>query len=189
MPQRPRYGDGRVALLEAAARVVARAGLRGLTYRAVAAEAGVSHGAVTLHFGSRDAMIKEAHVHAVASGIACSALEPGTGEADDFASGLVDFVDQHPDGQLFQYELILESRRREDLAPDVRAVYDEYAQAAGRELDRLGLSDDPALTDLVCAALDGLVFQQCVGLKSRDQTAEELERLRELLAALVAARG
>jgi DNA-binding transcriptional regulator YbjK len=36
---KPRYGEGRRALLDAAIRVVARQGLRGLTYRAVGKEA------------------------------------------------------------------------------------------------------------------------------------------------------
>ncbi|WP_416979825.1 TetR family transcriptional regulator [Streptomyces sp. T028] len=45
------YGEGRDALLIAAVRVVARDGLRKLTYRAVAAEAGVTHGLVAHHFG------------------------------------------------------------------------------------------------------------------------------------------
>lgn len=52
------YGTGREALLNAAVRVVARGGLRKLTYRAVAEEAGVTHGLVVHHFGSRDALIE-----------------------------------------------------------------------------------------------------------------------------------
>lgn len=186
--RRPQYGEGRVALLQAVARVVARAGLRGLTYRAVAAEAGVSHGAVSLHFGSRDAMIREAHKYATASGISNSMIEPGTGDLGDFAAGLVSAAENDQDGQIFQYELMLESRRRSDLAPDVRRVYSEYAAAAGRELDRLGLGDDDALADLVAAALDGLVLHQCVGIKTREETERELQRLREMLTSLQAER-
>jgi AcrR family transcriptional regulator len=48
---RPARGDGRRALLEAVVRVVARHGLDALTYRAVAKEAGVTHGLVSYHFG------------------------------------------------------------------------------------------------------------------------------------------
>jgi AcrR family transcriptional regulator len=54
------YGDGREALLTAAVRVVARKGIRHLTYRALARQAGVTHGLVTYHFGSRDALIRAA---------------------------------------------------------------------------------------------------------------------------------
>ncbi len=61
-PQReaPRYGEGRSALLAAAVHVGATRGLRHLTYRSVAAEAGVAPGLVAHHFGTRDALIEEA---------------------------------------------------------------------------------------------------------------------------------
>ena len=53
------YGGGREALLEATVRVVARAGLRKVTNRVVAEEAGVTHGLVSHHFGTRDALLRE----------------------------------------------------------------------------------------------------------------------------------
>lgn len=134
-------------------------------------------------------MIREAHAHATVSGISRSALEPGTGRIEDFAAGLVDASEEDPDGEIFQYELMLESRRRSDLAPDVKRVYSEYAVAAGRELERLGLGDDEALTDFICAALDGLVLHQTVGIKTHDETKRELDRLREMLIALRVRRG
>ena len=46
------YDEGREALLQAAVRVVADKGLRGLTFRAVAEEAGVNNTLVVHHFGS-----------------------------------------------------------------------------------------------------------------------------------------
>jgi TetR/AcrR family transcriptional regulator, regulator of biofilm formation and stress response len=62
--KRPPRGDGRVALLEAAIRVGAHQGLCGLTIRSAAAEAGVSHGLVRHHFGSRQQLVDEALEHA-----------------------------------------------------------------------------------------------------------------------------
>lgn len=59
------FGAGRQALIEATITVVARAGLRNLTYRAVAKEAGVAHGLVAHHFGSRQALIEAALQHAL----------------------------------------------------------------------------------------------------------------------------
>ncbi|MGK4578743.1 TetR family transcriptional regulator [Kitasatospora sp. HPMI-4] len=52
--RRLNYGEGREALLAAAVRVVARGGLRNLTYRAAAKEAGVTHGLVVHHFGAAE---------------------------------------------------------------------------------------------------------------------------------------
>ncbi|MDP2377829.1 TetR/AcrR family transcriptional regulator, partial [Reyranella sp.] len=50
-------GDTREALLDAVGVVLARDGLRGLSLRRIAAEAGVSHGAPGAIFGDRAGMI------------------------------------------------------------------------------------------------------------------------------------
>ncbi len=53
------HGALREALLEAAERVLERDGLAGLTLRAVAREAGVSHAAPTHHFGDLTGLVSE----------------------------------------------------------------------------------------------------------------------------------
>jgi len=106
--RRMNYGEGREALLNAAVRVVARGGLRKLTYRAVAEEAGTTHGLVVHHFGSRDALVEEALAHSIRTSLNISALEPGTGNTADFAAGVSDMVTGNPDLEAFQYELLLE---------------------------------------------------------------------------------
>lgn len=182
--KRLHYGEGREALLNAAVRVVARGGLRKLTYRAVAEEAGVTHGLVVHHFGSRDALIEEALAHTIRTSLSISSLEPGTGKVADFSTGLSDMVTADPDTQAFQYELLLESRRRPELLPQIRELYDEYFDAAQRELGRiLPAGADKALTRLVFAALDGLVLHQLV-LGEPDVTNAALEELRSLLRLL-----
>lgn len=182
--KRLHYGEGREALLHAAVRVVARGGLRRLTYRAVAEEAGVTHGLVVHHFGSRDALIEEALAHTIRTSLSTSALEPGTGRVADFSTGLSDMVSGDPDTQAFQYELLLESRRRPELLPQLRALYDEYFDATQRELSRmLPAGADKALTRLVFAALDGLVLHQLV-LGEAEVTDAALDELRSLLRLL-----
>ncbi len=183
------YGEGRQALLAAAVRVVARRGLRHLTYRAVAEEAGVTHGLVVHHFGSRDALIEEALAYTVRTSLVSSVLEPGTGRVEDFAGGVSAMVDADPDVQAFQYELLLEARRRPELLPQVRALYDEYYAAAQRELARI-LPDGagPALTLLVFSALDGLVLHQLT-MGERRTTDAAIDELRRLLRRLAGAQG
>jgi DNA-binding transcriptional regulator YbjK len=44
-------------LMEATLRIIGRKGLDGVTHRAVAAEAGMSVGAVTHHFSTRDILV------------------------------------------------------------------------------------------------------------------------------------
>jgi AcrR family transcriptional regulator len=180
---RPGYGEGREALLAATVRVVARSGLRNLTYRAVAEEAGVTHGLVAHYFGSRAALIEEALIHCLSRSMVAGSLEPGTGRVEEFSVGLPAMVTDNPDDQAFQYELILESRRRPELRRHVHTLYQAYRDAAGRELTRMGLGDDPALTHLVFAALDGLVFQQ-LALDEAPSTEGALEKLRDVLRTL-----
>jgi AcrR family transcriptional regulator len=178
------YGAGREALLAAAVRVVARGGLRKLTYRAVAEEAGVTHGLVVHHFGSRDALIEEAVTHAIRTSLSSSALDPGTGKVSDFSTGLADMVESGPDLQAFQYELLLEARRRPELLPHLRALYEEYFDATRSELTRmLPRPVDRGLSRLVFAALEGLVLHQLV-FGERDVTEEALAELRTLLQML-----
>ncbi|MFI2609375.1 TetR/AcrR family transcriptional regulator [Kitasatospora sp. NPDC018619] len=176
------YGTGRTALLDAAVRVVARGGLRKLTYRAVAQEAGVTHGLVVHYFGSRDALIEEALTHAIRSSLSVSALGVGTGSAADFGAGLAEMVDAGPEVQAFQYELLLEARRRPELLPHLRGLYEEYFEASREELRRILPGPvSHGMARLVFAALEGLVLHQLV-FGERSVTEEALAELRGLLA-------
>ena len=177
--QRIAYGEGREALLKAAIAVVARSGLRNLTYRAVAAEAGVAHGLVRHHFGSRDTLIKEALHYSVTPSIDTTALESGSGDLGDLARNLAAAVSDDPDIQAFQYELILEARRRPELRQDVEVIYKTYRDAVYRALSAAGI-DDRDLAELVFCTLDGLVFQQ-LALGSPGATDKGLRQLRKLL--------
>ncbi|MFH8798184.1 TetR/AcrR family transcriptional regulator [Streptomyces sp. NPDC017936] len=178
------YGTGRVALLDAAVRVVARGGLRRLTYRAVAEEAGVTHGLVVHHFGSRDALIEEAVTHAIRASLSSSTLGTGAGRPADFATGLTDMVESGPELQAFQYELLLEARRRPELLTHLRSLYEEYFEATRRELSRMLPGPvDRGLSRLVFAALEGLVLHQLV-FGEREVTEEALTRLRTVLEGL-----
>jgi AcrR family transcriptional regulator len=178
----PAYGTGREALLAAAVRVVAERGLRNLTYRAVAEEAGVTHGLVTYHFGTREALLAEALRYSLHRSVPGLSDAPGSGRIESLFTGLTDLVESEPDTQAFQYELILESRRNPTMRPHVRELYDGYREALRAELAAAGLDGD-ALTHLVFAALDGLVFQQICAVN--DVTTDSaLEQLRHILAMM-----
>ncbi|MFI7296954.1 TetR/AcrR family transcriptional regulator [Streptomyces sp. NPDC050121] len=177
---RPGYGQGREALMAAAVKVVARGGLRKLTYRAVAAEAGVTHGLVVHHFGSRDTLLEEALGWAVRRSIETSSLVPASGRLEDFAATLAAFIAADPDLQAFQYELKLESGRRPELRRHVDLLYDAYHDAVCEALACFDVSQE--MTEIVFAALDGLVFHQ-VTSGAPERTEEGVEALRRLLAA------
>lgn len=180
--QRIPYGEGREALLKAVIAVVARSGLRNVTYRAVAAEAGVAHGLVRHHFGSRDMLIKEALHYSITQSIDTTALESGSGNLGDLARNLATAVSDDPDIQAFQFELILEARRRPELRQDVEVIYQTYRDAVYRALSATGIVDRE-LAELVFCTLDGLVFQQ-LALGSPEATEKGLMQLRKLLEAV-----
>ncbi|MBA4857450.1 TetR/AcrR family transcriptional regulator [Nocardia farcinica] len=179
----PRYGQGRTALLAAAVRVCAEHGLRNLTYRMVAREAGVAHGLVAHHFGSRDVLLEEALRFSLDTTVPSISTRPGTGDLDALFAGVAAMIDQNPHDQAFQYELILESRRRPELRRHVQAIYDAYVEALRVELAAAGLGDDPALSHLAYAAVDGLVFHQ-ITIGDPELTERALHHLRALLGAM-----
>jgi AcrR family transcriptional regulator len=184
---KPRYGEGRDALIEAAIRVVANQGLRGLTIRSVAAEAGVTHGLVRHHFGSRAALVEATLLRSVEIAIDTSSLAPGTGRLDDISADLGSAVDDEEEMLAFQYELLLEARRRPELMPHVLRMYDDYVAAAEGELARAGLDDEPVAARVLFAALDGLALQQVV-FGHRERTEAGVALVHELFKLLLEAR-
>jgi len=83
----------RARLVEAAWRCICEGGIKGATSRAITAAAGANLGAITYHFGSKDAVVAEAICQAVEDLIApaIAALEAG---ADDPAAALLAAVAQ-----------------------------------------------------------------------------------------------
>lgn len=70
----PGYGEGADALLAATIVVVARRGLRGLTFRAVAESAGVNNSLIAYHFHTRDELLLAALRWATTNAITTTGL-------------------------------------------------------------------------------------------------------------------
>ncbi len=184
---KPGYGEGRDALIEAAIRVVANEGLRGLTIRSVAAEAGVTHGLVRHHFGSRDALVEATLLRSVEIAIDKSSLAPGNGRIDEISAELGSTVEQDEEMLAFQYELLLEARRSPELMPHVERMYKDFVAAAEGELKRAGLDHEPVAGRVLFAALDGLALQQVV-FGHRERTEAGVALVHELFEMLLDAR-
>jgi TetR/AcrR family transcriptional regulator, regulator of biofilm formation and stress response len=184
---RPVQSAGREALLDATARVVAREGLRGFTYRAVGSESGTTHGLVSYHFGTRENLLVEAARRAGHETIVGFPLQQ-TGETiREFAIGLPALAAEQADRHAFMFELAVEARRNSAIRPEMLAQYSRFRAATGDALDRLGIHDSSgALARLVFAAIDGLALQQ---LLDDDAAASELaiRKLQDLLAPLAGA--
>jgi TetR/AcrR family transcriptional regulator, regulator of biofilm formation and stress response len=177
-------GQGREAICRALPRVVARDGFDGVTFRSVAAEAGVTHGLVSYHFRTRESMIHDALKWAVEHTLEATHLAASTGRIDDFAADVSRALSESPEDAIFQFEVLLRALRSPDLREDVRKSYDDYVAAISDSLRAVGVEGE-AIARLVFAALDGLTLQQLLYDDPR-RTEETLSALREMLAAFAA---
>lgn len=177
------YGEGREALLRAVIAVTARHGLRGVTYRAVAEEAGVTHGLVRYHFHTRASLIREAFNYSVARSISEAGFAETDLELGEFLPTVANAVATDQETQAFQYELMLESRRRPELSDALDAFYGRYVSAVRDVLVAHDLHDE-ALARMICSCVDGAVLRQIAG-GSAQETRESLSRLGHLLQLMI----
>lgn len=184
-----KYGTGKEALLRAAVGVVAAKGLRGLTYRSVADAAGVNNTLVAHHFGSRDALIAAALDWAAEQSISASRLREAAALGHSFTESLLELLLAEPELQVFQYEMILEARRRPELAQAVSALYENYVSALAEGLSSSGLTHNvQVVARTLFAALDGLVLQYLAGV-DRALIAASLKEVHEVLLLRTGAGG
>lgn len=160
------YGTGRDALLAATVHVVASKGLRGLTYRAVAEHAGVNNTLVVHHFGNRATLIEAALEWSVQQSIGLSQLKALPATEEEFCQSILALIAENPDMQIFQYEMILEARRRPELAGAVQRLYASYISALSEGLERIGFGTEEGAAQAAFAALDGLVLQLLAGVNT-----------------------
>lgn len=185
----PPRGEGRQAIVAAAIRVVAERGFEGLTYREVGKRAGATHGLISYHFGTREALIREVAVETGRRAVASVSMLDAGGGVRDFACNLPESADDEIETHFFRYELALEARRRPEVADVMRDLYEEYYLRTFQVLRALDLSSlDPDLVRVVFSALDGLVIQQVI-YGDPQQTREALTELHHLLGGLGARGG
>ncbi|MCE3028886.1 TetR/AcrR family transcriptional regulator [Salinicola sp. DM10] len=153
------YGEGREALMAATIDIVAEKGLRGVTYRAVAGRARVNHTLVTHHFGSIQGLLAATMEWAVERSIRESGLERITDFDEAFADALIASVMSEPELQLFQFEMLLESRRNPQLRSLVERLYADYMTTVEQALRARGLDTANEIAMAIFAALDGLMLQ------------------------------
>lgn len=153
------YGDGRDALLSAVVDVVAEKGLRGVTYRSVAARAGVNHTLVTHHFGSIEGLLTATMEWAVQRSIDETELAHIADFDGRFADALMETVSSEPELQLFQFEMLLEARRKPEILSIVERLYENYVGTVEAALRQRGIDTGGEAALAIFAALDGLMLQ------------------------------
>lgn len=179
MTRRGEQVDRRERLLLEAMRLVAEGGLQAVTHRAVERAAGVPHGSVTYHFGTRDDLVSamvdrlvedcERAVAGIARDVtmalARAPVVPAGGAApridvDRAADALVAWIDDHRERHLARLELELAAARD----PRLRERMTEAALVFWRLCEPIVLalgSDDPELDGrAMAAAVDGLLLDR-----------------------------
>lgn len=156
-------------ILEAATSVLARAGLRGLTHRAVDREAGLAEGSTSAYFRSSDSL-RGALADFVARQLAGDVRElsdqltaggPDSGRVVSATARLFDSWLENPDLLRARLELTVAATRDEELASrflvwrgDLVAAVDRVL--AARRTEPPGVAPAPSAETLV-AALDGVL--------------------------------
>ena len=156
-------------LMEATLGIIGRNGLDGVTHRAVAAEAGMSVGAVTHHFPTRDILVDAALRFALAreggrlDALALS-LQSKAFDADAWIESLVGWYAQELKSRaeihVACYEAFLAASRDERYRPVVAAWFDTWRQSAELALKAAGSSDPRRHAELFVSALIGILLQQ-----------------------------
>jgi len=182
-------GDRRERLADAAIATLARAGMRGLTHRAVDEAAGLPEGSTSYYLRTRLALLQATVERLAEVDMADVDALPSLAEArsvDEIADALTEMVTRWltigRDRMLARYELALEANRRPELRTVLVAQAARFRAAAEAVLAAAGARDAAAQAPLLAAYVDGLVFDHIAGGGALDLDGDEL---RAALRALV----
>ncbi|MFJ7910418.1 TetR/AcrR family transcriptional regulator [Kitasatospora sp. NPDC096204] len=154
-------------MLDAIVRLLAREGARAVTHRAVAEEAGTTHGSARYCFGTRDRLLDEAlgrlAEHQIAEVRNRLSSTPGVSppaHAARLARYLTGAVDDDRDACIARYELFLEVARRPHLRPTLDVWGDAQRRAFAVEPAAAGADGPEGDAAHLPALLDGLILEQ-----------------------------
>jgi TetR/AcrR family transcriptional regulator, regulator of biofilm formation and stress response len=185
-----RRNPRRQEILEAALRLVGEGGVKGVTHRAVAEEAGVPLASTTYYFDSKGALVEEAFELVIARSIEYvrryTASPPEISQAE-LIDRMVDFADAQVNDPhalvLAQYELMLEASRAEYLRPLVHRWTIAYMDGFKHLVRSAGLPQPEQTAEIISNVVEGAVLNQVT-----TPTDDFLEiRLRPLLTDLISA--
>jgi DNA-binding transcriptional regulator YbjK len=198
-------------LADAAIRVLATVGLRGLTHRAVDAQAGLPQGSTSFYFRTRQALLAAtldrlaeldhaaflAHPQAVAVAATDQPADliqiaKATGELLDpdqlaqvIGEMLAQLLSAARDQLLARYELALEATRRPELREVLQTLGARFRVAAASLLAGAGSPDPERHGRELAVHLDGLLFHQLTTASADDPAAELRLAVRDLLRGML----
>lgn len=164
--RQPRGQARRRIVLEAVLRVIAEHGIRGVTHRAVAEEAGTSLRATTYYFASKDDLLIQALTHYVDDRIdrvteaQAALIDSEVLSPEHAAAVLADFIiDELTAGHarlVAEYELALEATRSGELAEQYGRFREALIGLLWRVMAAAGSADPGVDAHLILAAVRGI---------------------------------
>ncbi len=181
----PLGAQRRDAIADAAITLVATRGLRGLTHRAVDAEAGLPPGSTSYYLRTRDALLAACLDRLLAlDERAIFPAGPAAPPLEVLVAGVLRIAGD-PVRTVARYELALEATRR----PELRAIMDQHTLSLRARLARVlagaGVPDAVQAAWPVAAMMDGLLRDRVAGLGATLSDEAFEASLRQSLAALL----
>ncbi|MER7014077.1 TetR family transcriptional regulator [Saccharopolyspora sp. NPDC000359] len=156
--------ERRIALVDAAIEVLARDGARGLTFRAVDAEAGVPKGTASNYFANRDDLLNQvgAHIHrrlAIDPAVEGLQLPPSRELLTELMRALYHHISDDRTGWLALLELRLEATRRPELQAALTRTLRENLMGNVEGHRETGNPGDDMTVVLLYYAMTGLILE------------------------------
>lgn len=181
----PRGADRRDAIADAAIHLVATRGLRGLTHRAVDAEAGLPPGSTSYYLRTRSALLT-ACVDRMLTRDVTGMPPPGADPIELIAELTAGLARDRPDDLVARYELSLEASRQPDLRAAIEQGGRQLRTMLGQLLAELGIPDPETAAWPVAAMLDGLMYDRVAGVGSTLSPEAFESAVRRSVTALIA---
>jgi TetR/AcrR family transcriptional regulator, regulator of biofilm formation and stress response len=180
-------------VMEATLRIIGRSGIDGVTHRAVAAEAGLSLGAVTHHFPTRDVLVDAALRFALTREV--GRLRPLAlslqGDAFDVEAWIESLVGWYAnelrtgaETHIACYEAFMAAARNERHRAIVLEWFETWRQSAELAMRAAGSSDPRRHAELFVSALIGIVLQQ-LAVPRRNFRQQARVALLQLVGSLI----
>lgn len=173
--------DRREVLLEAAVRVIARQGMRGLTHRSVEAEAGVPHGSTTYYFGTRQDLLTalmaymaergRREIDPIARSLTLSLADRSKPiDLEGIARSLLAWIDQAAEMELARYELQVTAARDPEMKQLMTDNCETFREMCEPIVIACGSQDVKLDSKIVQAAIDGWMFSRLTQTGPDDET-------------------
>lgn len=188
-----RGSDRRTLIADSAIDLVATAGLRGLTHRAVDGAAGLPAGSTSYYFRTREALIGACYARLAELDLGDfddgAPPSPSPMDRDAVAAALAAllyrWLTSGRSRQLARFELSLEAARNPELATELhRAGRGSRDRAAGI-LAALGAARPAESAELLVAWADGLLYDRLAGALARTRPAPQLAELTDVTRRMI----